>query len=447
MSRYCKTLEEKFNVPTVAGAASNIIEYAMGYDFEYANGMPVRYISFPFPVAGQPQSVHHQYIFDGNDVVSRKPMMQAFIDALTSPLTDMEKLEGPAPEAASVPRLLGPDTEDNLQRLFKENDWTDYNPVILPTEERVAEMLKGTSHEPDEVVNEVTWPGGSRDLTVEKAAICAVMAGARPEYLPVILALAESVPFGNSTSSMANMILINGPIRDEIGMNSGANVMGPHNEANSVIGRTFTLMSKTVGGLHSEKTTFSTLGSTMQYNNVCIAENEEALPEGWESFHVQMGFKPEDSVITVATGWTYISSVGEAQRNYPAHMLMGDYMKALSGMGSRATIIMDPTVAELLKESQGFETKDQLSEWFSGYAEKPLNSYLGNGVLSGTLTGYGAQGVEPYATWATYPPDKMIKPFHQAGGIKILVAGGGIQTTWFVTDFMLGRGTLVDDWR
>jgi hypothetical protein len=243
------------------------------------------------------------------------------------------------------------------------------------------------------------------------------------------------------------MILVNGPIRKQIGMNFGANVMGPHNEANSVIGRTFTLMSKTVGGLHSEKTTWSTLGSTMQDNNVCIAENEEALPEGWEPFHVQTGFKAQDSVITVATGWTYISSVGEAQRNYPPHLLMRDYMKALSGMGSRATVIMDPTVARLLKDGQGFKTKDQLSQWFSDNVEKTLASYLGNGVLSGTLTNYGAQGMEPYATWAKYPLEAMIKPFHQASGIKIVVAGGGIQTTWFVTDFMLGRGTLINEWR
>jgi len=445
VSRYCKTLEQDFDIPTVGGAASNIIKYAKGYDFEYTNGAPIRYISFPFPVAGQPQSVHHQYIFEGTDVVSGKPMMQAFVDALTVPLTEEEKYAGTPPEMEAESRLIGPDTEDNLQRLFKDRDWTDYNPIILPTEERVAEMLKGTSHNLNEVIKTVTWPGGNRELTVEKAAVCAVMAGAKPEYLPVILALAESVPFGNSTSSMANMILVNGPIRKEIGMNCGANVMGPHNEANSVIGRTFTLMSKTTGGLHSEKTTWSTLGSTMQYNNVCIAENEEALPEGWEPYHVQMGFKPEDSVINVATGWTYISSVGEAQRNYPANMLMRDYMKALSGMGSRATVIMDPTVAELLKESQGFETKDQLSRWFSDNVEKPLASYLGNGVLSGTLTGVNLQ--EPYATWAKYPLDKMIKPFHQASGVKILVTGGGIQTTWFVTDFMLGRGTRIDDWR
>jgi hypothetical protein len=422
VSRNCKTLEQDFNIPTVGGAASNIINYALDHDFKYTNGSPIRFISFPFPVAGQPQSVHHKYIFEGKDVVSGKPMMQAFIDALTVPLTDREKYRGPAPEPPpEESRFLGPDTEENLQRLFKEKDWTDYLPIILPTEERVANMLKGTSHEPEEVIKILDWPGGKREVTVERAATCAVMAGAKPEYLPVILALANYIPFGNSTSSMANIILVNGPIRDEIGMNYGTNVMGPYNEANSVIGRTYTLMSKTIGGLHSEKTTWSTLGSTMQYNNVCIAENEEALPEGWEPFHVQMGFKPNDSVLSVGIGWSYISSVVMAVRDHPAHMVMADEMKALT-MGS-ATVIMDPTVAELLKDSLGFKTKDQLSRWFSENVEK-----------------------------TQYPSGEKIKPFSQPSAIKIVVTGGGIQTTWFVTDFMLepgmlGGSTLIDDWR
>ena len=354
-------------------------------------------------------------------MVSGKPMMQAFIDALTVPLTENEKYKGPAPDLdPEASRFLGPDTEENLHQLFKELDYTDYLPIVLPTEERVANMLKGTSHEPEEVIKTLDWPGGKREVTVERVATCAVMAGAKPEHLPVILALANHIPFGNSTSSMANMILVNGPIRDEIKMNYGTNVMGPHNEANSVIGRSYTIMSKTIGGLHSEKTTWSSLGSTMQYNNVCIAENEEALPEGWEPFHVQMGFKPEDSVISVGIGWSYISGVVMAVRERPVHTIMGDYMKPLM-MGS-VTVIMDPTVADLLKDSLGFQTKDQLSKWF-------------------------AENVETTDTFS----GKKIKPF-QESRIKIIVTGGGVQTTWFVTDFMMGGGmlggsTLIDDWR
>ncbi len=446
MSRHARTLEQQYGIPTVCVAGSNIVGYATGYDFLYTNGSPIRYVALPFPVAGQPKSVHRQYI-EGKDVVSGKPTMQAIIDALTKPLTDKELIKGFPPEAAPEPRLLPPATEDSLQRLFKEKDWTDYSPIILPTEKRVARMLQETSHKPGEIVKTITWPGGARPLTVEKAAICAVMAGARPEYMPVILALATTVPFGNSTTSMANMIVINGPIRRELEMNSGGNALGPYNEANAVIGRTLTLMSKTAGGLHNRVTTWSSLGSNLQYNNLCIAENEENLPEGWDPVHVQMGFKSSDSVLTVGTGWSYISSVGSVQHQYPPQMLMRDYMKSLSAQGSSATILMDPTVASLLRDVHGFKTKMALAQWLSQNVEKTAASYWGNAVVASISASLALQGLEPYATWKKLPGEALIKPFNNPQGIQVVVVGGKTQSTWFATDFRLGRGVPIDNWK
>ena len=446
MSQHARSLE-KLGVPTVAAAGANIVDYARGYDFEYTNGMPIRYVGFPFPVAGQPKSVHHSYVFERNDVVSGKPMMQAIIDHLTLPLTDREKISGKPPDARPEPRLLPPGTEDDLQQLFKDNDWTDYNPIILPTEARVAAMLKGTSLPPDKVVKTLNWPGGNREMTVEKVAVCAVMAGARPEHFPLILAVSMSVPFGNSTSSMANMILVNGPIRNEIKMNSKLNVMGPHNEVNAVVGRVFTLLSKTAGNLHNGKTTFSGLGSNIQYNNLCIAENEEELPAGWEPNHVMNGNKPTDSVVTIGTGWSYISSVGEVQRQYPPQYLIRDYMRSLTGTG--ATIVVTPEVASILKDSQGFGTKRALSDWLADNVQKTAGSYWGNGVVSTSNASLAIQGLEPHAT--TYRllqtnPEELIKTF-QSRQVNVVVAGKG-QTTWFVTDFRVGgRGTRVDDYK
>jgi hypothetical protein len=430
-------------IPTVGAAGANIVKYAIGYDFEYTNGMPIRYVGFPFPVAGQPKEVHHRYVFESNDVVSGKPMMQAIVDNFTKPLTDKEKISGKPPEAKVEPRLLPPGTEDALQQLFKDNDWTDYLPIILPTEERVAAMLKGTSQKPDREIKKVNWPGGSRSFTVEKAAIYAVMSGAKPEHFPLILALATYVPFGNSTSSMANMILVNGPIRNQVKMNSKLNVMGPHNEVNAVLGRSFAIMSKTAGNLHSGKTTFSGLGSTIQYNSLCIAENEEALPAGWDPIHVQMGNKPTDNVLTVATGWSYISSVGEVQRAYPPQFLIRDYMRSLTGMGS--SVIVSPEVAALLKDAQGFNTKRDLSTWLANNVEKTVGSYWGNGVVSTMWASMAIQGLEPYASQRKAPADSLMKPF-QPRSVNIIVTGQG-QTTWFATDFGVGRGVLIDDWK
>src|SRR5215471_12969159 len=113
--------------------------------------------------------------------------------------------------------VAGPDSEENLQQQFLQNYWTDYLPITLPTEEPVAAMLKGTSHAPDEIVGRMR-PTAFREFweyTVEKVAVNAVMAGARPEYFPVILALAASgsTARSSSTTSMTNMAVVNGPIR------------------------------------------------------------------------------------------------------------------------------------------------------------------------------------------------------------------------------------------
>ncbi|MFC1494518.1 hypothetical protein ACFL6W_04490 [Thermodesulfobacteriota bacterium] len=441
MSRFARSIEEEGKIPTVGASGINVVKFK-DYDLKYSNGMPIRYVAFPFPVAGQPRSVHKEYV-EGNDLLSGKPMMQAVIDALTAPLTDEEKKTGIPPEGTPEPRLLKADTEDNLRRLFKDREWTDFNAIILPTEKRVAEMLTGTSRKPDEIV----CRSGSKEMTVEKAAVYAVMVGAKKEYFPTILAICSRANmFGNSTSSAANMIVVNGPIRKVLGMNSGIDALGPFAEANTVLGRVFTVSGKIMGDLRIDEGAYSTLGSNLQYNNICFAENEEALPEGWDPIHVQMGFKPTDSVVSIGMGWSYISSVGEAQINHPPHNMFGDYMRSLAGMS--ASVIMDPTVAGLLKDAHGFKTKAELSEWLSKYVEVAAETYWGNGVNTTAFTPMALQGLEPYATWLKADPKTMIKPFEgRSGNIQVLVTGGGIQTTWFVTDFTVGRGILIDDWK
>ena len=440
MSRFARNVELEAKIPTVGASGINVVKFK-DYELLYSNGMPIRYVAFPFPVAGQPKSVHKSYV-EGKDLLSGKPMMQAIIDALTKPLTNEEKKKGMPADAVVEPRLLKPDTEANLQRLFKEKEWTDFYPIVLPTQERVAAMLKRTSHKSEEVLSKF----GSRELTVEKAAIIAVMAGAKPEYFPTILAtLTQASSFGNSTSSMANMIVVNGPIRKQLGMNSGTDAMGPFNEANTIIGRSFTLAGKIMGDLTLKTGAYSSLGSALQYNNVCFAENEEELPQGWEPLSVELGYKRADNIVSVGVGWSYLSSVGEAQRNHPPHMLIRDYMRSLAGMA--ATIIMDPTVATLLKDAHGFKTKADLGQWLAKNVEVTTATYWGNGVNTTATTPMALQGLEPYATWLKAPPETLIKPFTNPKAVQVVVAGGKIQTTWFVTDFRFGRGISIDEWK
>lgn len=442
MSRFARNIELQNKIPTVGASGINVVNFK-DYDLLYGNGMPIRYVAFPFPVAGQPKPVHKRYV-EGKDLLSGMPMMQAILEALTRPLTDEERKSGMPSGDAPEPRMLKPDTEANLQRLFKDKEWTDFNPIILPTEERVAEMLKGTSRKPDEVV--CRYFGTTREMTVEKAAVIAVMAGAKVEYFPTILAvLTQASSFGNSTSSAANMIVVNGPIRKEIGMNSGIDALGPFAEANSVIGRSFTLAGKIMGDVRLGAGAYSSLGTTLQYNNLCFAENEELLPEGWDPISVGMGYKRTDNVVSIGSGWSYISSVGEAQIKHPPHMMFRDYMRSLTGMA--ATIIMDPTVAALLKETHGFGTKAQLAEWLAKNIEVAAGTYWGNGVNTTAMMPMALQGLAPYAAWKDLAPDTMIKPFTNSRAINVVVTGGNIQTTWFVTDFRFGRGILIDEWK
>jgi len=438
--RLARNIEEQCKVPTVGASGINVVKFKE-YDLLYGNGMPIRFVAFPFPVAGQPKSVHKSYV-EGKDLLTGKPMMQAIIDALTKPLTAEEMKSGMPAESIPEPRLLKPDTEANLHRLFKEKEWTDFLPIVLPTEERVAAMLQATSRKPEEPVARM----GARQLTVEKAAVYAVMAGARPEFFPTILAtLTQAGSFGNSTSSMANMIVVNGPIRKQLGMNAGIAVMSPFSEANAVIGRTFTIAGKIFGEMRLNDGAYSSLGNNLQYNNVCIAENEELLPEGWEPLSVELGYRRTDNVVSMGVGWSYISSVGEAQRQHPPHMLIRDYMRAL--YGSAATVIMDPTVAGLLKNAHGFKTKGELGAWLSKNVEVAVGTFWGNGVNATSSTPMALQGLEPFATWLKAPPETLIKPFTNPRAIHVVVAGGNIQTTWFVTDFRFGRGVLIDDWK
>ena len=213
-------------------------------------GIPyLRHAFVPQPVMGRSPTQLRAYV-DGPDDITGRPFMSEVIAALTRPKSEEETRQHNFDR--STPRFVEPDTEENLHQLFVENLWTDMLPFILPTEERVAAMLEGTSRSPDTVVGQMR-PTGTREAweyTVEKVAVNAVMAGAKPEYFPVILALAATCASAraSTTSSAASMAVVNGPVREEIDMNWGTGAMGPYNHANATIGRAYGLLSQNLQG-------------------------------------------------------------------------------------------------------------------------------------------------------------------------------------------------------
>ena len=436
MSRFSGNIEKQYGIPTVALSNENIVSFGIDTHAKYSTGMPLRFVGVPYPFTGLSKEQLKTYVEQGKDKVTGEPIMQAIIDALTIPIKKSE-IPKPLPE----PRFLPPDTEENLRRLFKDRGWTDYNPIILPTEEKVAEMLKGTSHEPNEVIKEASGTfGTTRPFTVEKIAIIAVMVGAKPEYLPTILALSSQVPYVDSTTSSARMVLINGAIREEIGVNSGIGALGPNAEANSIIGRSMVLIHKIIQGYQEGVNGFSSLSNPLLYNNITIGENEEALPEGWKPFHVQMGFKPEESTLTVFFGWNFVNCSGSVVEHYAPQLLMRDFTRVLAATGA-ATLIMDPSVADLLRNSQGFETKEAFSEWLSQNAEVPAKMYWANSIVS------GMRGPSSDAGWRKTSNDSLIKHLSNPNSIRTVVVGGETASVWFITDFMAGRPVSIDAWR
>jgi hypothetical protein len=407
--------------------------------------MPLRFSFPPYPVVGMPESVLRQYI-DGDDPITGAPLMEEVIEALTRPETDDEK----APEVQSIsrPRRLEPHTEDDLRGLFLESGWTDGLPIVLPTEERVEEILKGTSHAPDEIIGEMSITDSEKGLeyTIEKIAVNAVMAGARPEHLPVILAIASTrePAFPSSTTSFGRMLAVNGPIRHEISMNAGVGALSPFNEANAVIGRAWTLMSINLGNARVGETFLGSQGNNLNYNNMCLAENEERSV--WEPFHVQKGFERDESVVSLFRGWSVINSMG-AINHRPPHEETLMLLKAFCALRSGATLILDPLVAKHLKEILGFNTKQAYSLWLSENVEIPAGHYWGADLNYAFMLPLAEQGIEPYATWHNLPDDALIKPYNIPENINTIVVGGETNAFWKTTDFLYTTGASIDAWR
>ncbi|MGZ5897006.1 MAG: UGSC family (seleno)protein, partial [Xanthobacteraceae bacterium] len=297
---------EEMGVPTIAVHTNVFARLAKATAI--ANGMPrTRQAFVPQPLVGQTPDQLRGYI-EGVDPTTNRPFMVEVIEGLPQPL-DTEDLKGAGLDR-STPRLLPADTEENLNELFIRNRWTDFLPIVLPTEERVEKMLKATKVTRDKMVGKLR-PTAFREFwefDVEKVAVNAVMAGARPEYLPVILAMSASgvTARSSSTTSFATISVVNGPIRDEIGMNSGIGALGPYNHANATIGRAYSLLCQNLqGGSVPGETYMGSLGNWLAYT-ACFPEAEERSP--WEPFHVQHGFKPTDSTVSVFFGGWYTQS-------------------------------------------------------------------------------------------------------------------------------------------
>ena len=305
--------------------------------------------------------------------------------------------------------------EDDMEAGF-DRDWSDGLPVVPPTEVRVWRMLAGTKRDPHEVLG--TMPPDYQPCTVEKVAVNAVLAGCRPEYMPVLLAAVEAVLDDAfclhgviaTTMFIGPIVIVNGPARKALGMNSGVNALGQGNRANSTIGRALQLTIRNVGGGKPGGVDRATLGNPGKVG-FCFAEDEEG--SCWEPLSVERGIAPGKSAVTRYAGYGVQGVVDQVSRT--PESLTASFAACLNAMyhpksfpGPDAFVVMAPDHQRLYREAGWSKAKfkAEIDRLTTVDADKILTG------LDGMLTG------APLSAKGT-----RIRKFRD-GGFNVVMAGG-----------------------
>jgi hypothetical protein len=305
--------------------------------------------------------------------------------------------------------------EDEMDAMF-DRGWTDGLPVVPPTEARVLRMLEGTTRAPDEVVAVV--PPDLVECTVEKVAVNAVLAGCKPEYLPVVLAAVEAACTDEfnahgllcTTWFSGPVVVVNGPITHAIGMNSGFNALGQGNRANATIGRALQLVIRNVGGGRPGEIDRATLGTPAKYT-FCFAEAEEGSP--FEPLSVSRGMAPGASAVTLFAGGGVQGVIDQLSRT-PESLVrsLAACLRTVAhpklAIAFDAMLVVAPEHGRVFREA-GWDRARVLAE---------LDSLL---QLPGSETARGADGIEE-----GMPPgfEEVTLPKFRPGGLLLVHAGG-----------------------
>jgi hypothetical protein len=326
--------------------------------------------------------------------------LDAIVTALTSPLSNQEanpvqpKKIDIGPAEYTVTSESYSEALEKFNDLFLENHMGDGLPLVPPTYERVKWMLTGTSRSPDEILGKCPLKLGT--VTIEKIAINAVMAGAKPEYLPVIIGAMEAF-VGESgkdrqgeyffhtlgSSGAFNLaIMVNGPIAKEIDMNSGMGLFGHGWRSNNTIGRAVRLSTLNIGHCWPRVNDMALTGRPSAHTWFTFAENEDLSL--WEPFHVYRGYNKEDSTVTLSkVNSIYSTFGGGAVALWKAESILDQIAGRMGNRGS-VFIVFNPEVNKELNKL-GFSRKD-VQEWLAGKTGMPVpNIHL---AVAGGVPGY-----------------------------------------------------------
>lgn len=269
---------------------------------------------------------------------------------------------------------------------YFERGWTDGLPVVPATAQLVARFLDAAGLAPTDSVGYV--PERFRCVSAEKVAINAILAGCRAEYMPVVVAAVRALcaPEADmhvatlSTSGSAPLVIVNGPCRLELGLNSGANLFGPGVRANATIGRALRLVIMNVLGGTPGTFDRSSIGHPGKYT-FCIAEDEEHSP--WAPLHVERGFPRQASTVTLVHSEAprYVRD-DSSRRPEQLLSLVAEAMCACSPYGGAFTVVLNPEHRQILADS-GWSKRDAAT-FLRASASRPLAELKRSGRLPGT---------------------------------------------------------------
>ncbi len=333
------------------------------------------------------------------------------------PGTEPLRKPGCSSKAAIDPELAAAmeasSNDDELEEMF-ERGWTDGLPVIPPTAERVEKMLGSR----DGAASLGVVPPAMGEVTLARLAACAVLAGCRPEYFPVVVAATKAAldPRFNlhgqavTTQPAGQLIVVNGPVRHELNVNSGMGVLGPGSRANLTIGRALRLLVALTGGGMPGGLDRSTLGQLGKVG-FCVAEDEEVSP--WEPLHVERGFAPDQSVVTLI-GADAPLSISDHRSRSPEDLAYILGWAAASQWSTNWWPLQEPSVFIICPEhaamfrAHGW-TKQQLREFMFEAVTRPAGE-LRRGETTAFV--HAAEPAAPIHKWAS--PEAIV----------LLVAGG-----------------------
>ncbi len=315
---------------------------------------------------------------------------------------------------------------------YADQGWTDGLPVVPVTESYLAEFLAQSERDPADVL--LAMPHLNRALTVRLAAINAALAGCRPEYFPVVLAawesfVAEGYParaIWQSTTGTAPFLIVNGPVRTQIGLNSRGNVFGSGFRANATIGRAIRLGVLNAFGLRPHELDQATQGTPAKYT-ACIAENEEESP--WPALHTEFGLAASDSAVTAIVIRSCVHI--EARHTMVPEQLATDIAGTISRTGAlihetiSAAVVLSPEHARLFSAA--------------GWAKSDVRQFLyDHAVLTqAELAAAGKEALSSRTRWrlpADHPDalplsatsgDGAVRVLNSPGAVLMIVAGAG----------------------